>query len=427
MPDNKRQYVVDFDSGSKDPFTSIRTVEPDEDDKDKNPLDNQDDNPKPGDDKNPKPSQVDDDSDVDDTDDDNSPDVDDDDSSDDDNYDDSRDDSSDDDDDEGDEGDESRREPTDDEDDEDSLNPYYYLGNQLKTDGLLSEEDEIGEDISGAELYNRFRESLKKEIEPQVVQEAMNKLAEQGVTDRDILFARAIRQGVDPALLSEASAYEKYASIPEDADKESKIAVVRAMYQKRNFNENEISRMIETADAEDEIDDLFNQSKEFFGNKRDEFVQSEQQRAAEYQQRVQQQEQEVNKRVKSILSSKKLMGEEISENEANEIYNSIYNPTDVVEVQGQKYRATELQKFLLEFNNNPELKLYLFKKWKYKDMDRDKMKKKVKDEMEKDFLNAYGNKITKKVKKTKQPSNKKIKEKLEENKKTGNTFTIDLS
>ena len=89
-------------------------------------------------------------------------------------------------------------ENTDGEDGE--VNPYFYLGQQLREDGFL--DMEIGNDVDGLSIYNAYREKLKKDAEPQVRQEIVSALQAEGFDSQDLLYARAIRQGVDLPLTS---------------------------------------------------------------------------------------------------------------------------------------------------------------------------------------------------------------------------------
>lgn len=305
------------------------------------------------------------------------------------------------------------------EEEEADVNPYFYLGQQLKQDGFLDED--ITEDVTGADIYSKYREKLEEELKPQVVQSIYSELASQGINDQDITLARAIRQGVDLRLLSEVTTYDKYASTPDDAPADDKIQAIKAMYLDRNFKENEAQKLIDTIESEDSIDEAFSETKEYFGQKYAQFVENEQRRVEEQQRMIQEQEQRVNERVRSLLGGRELMGEPISKEQAKEIENAIYNPDRIVNIQNQQYRATELQQFLLEFNNSEELKLFLFKKWKYRDQDEQNIKNKAKDEAEQELLAAYKKAVVKDKNATRK---KKVKNKLDTNKKNSNSYII---
>ena len=67
----------------------------------------------------------------------------------------------------------------------------------------------------------------------------------------------------------------------------------------------------------------------------------------------------------------------------------------------------------LDWETNPEMKLYLFKKFLFKDAEQEQIKKTVKKEVENDFLKGYEKSVTKNTKASK---NKKVKNQLEQNK-----------
>lgn len=319
--------------------------------------------------------------------------------------------------------------PIVDQEEEDEPNPYYYLSAQLKKDGFLLDDFEANEEVTGVDVYNAYRKKLESELQPQIEQQVYAKLQEQGVNENDLVIARAIRQGVDPSLLSENTMHERYASLNEDADRDQKINSIRAMYQSRNFKEKEIENLIRTATEDDDLnlDDFHAEAKEFHREKWNEFKEAENTRAQQQEQAYRQRMQEAENLVNKVLTEQEVFGEKMSEEEVSILRDAIYNPTDSVEWQGQKYSVTKLYLFDHMLQTDPQMKLWLFKKYLLRDHEQDTIKKKVKKEVEQDMLSAYEKSVKKDLMNRRR---KQVKQQLENNPHVADsnkkTYTIDL-
>jgi len=307
------------------------------------------------------------------------------------------------------------------------VNPYFYLQQQLKEDGFIPNETDFGEDVDGMSVYTAYKSKLREDLEPTVRQEVLTELSKSGYNDQDLVVARAIRQGVDPRLLSTVSSYELYAQMPDDSDMDQKLAVVKGMYQTRGFKQEEIDRLVQV-DAEDDdsiknLDKIFKDSKQFFGGKYNDFVTQENQRAETEKQKAQVELQKAKELITSVITKQEVLGEKMTKAQAKLFENAIYKETESVEVQGNKYRATPMQKFLLEFEQNPEMKLLMFKQWMFKDQEKAQIETEAKKKVDNEFLQGYKNRVVKSKKATK---NIAVKKKLETNKKTANSYFLDF-
>ena len=271
-------------------------------------------------------------------------------------------------------------------------NPFFYLGQQLKKEGFLQENFEISQEAQGHEIFDAYKNKLRGDLEPQIRQEVYAQLQNEGVNANDIIIAQAIRGGTDYRLLNEVTMHEKFGSFGSGVSQEEKVEAVRYMYISRGFSEKEILKNLQKDEESDEIiglDDLFSDSQEFHKSKFTEFKVNQEKQYEQQQVLVRDQIKRSEDMIRNVLSSKKILDEPISDNQAKELREAIYSPTAVVEVEGIKYNTTELKKFLHEFDNSTELKLWLFKKYKFKGQDSEVIKAEVKKEVEDDFLNVY--------------------------------------
>lgn len=297
--------------------------------------------------------------------------------------------------------------------DEEDINPYFYLSSKLKSDGFLLEEFDPKENVSGLEVYDAYRKKLQKELEPRITQEVYNKLQSEGVTSEDLLVARAIRQGVDIALLSESTMHERYASLNDKSDRDSKLNSIRAMYQSRKFSTKEIENLVNiaTADDDENLDDYFSESTQFHKSRWQHFQQEEKERVIREEQTQQAQLDAAEKLVNKIFTARELLGDKLDEQESAILREGIYSPTDRLDIGGQEYTVSKLYKFNYELETNPELKLWLFKKYLTRGMELDSLRKEVTKELEDDIMKAYETSVKKDLRARKK---KEIVQKLEE-------------
>lgn len=314
---------------------------------------------------------------------------------------------------------------TDDDDEESSdVNPYFYLQNQLRTDGFIGEDVEFSEDVDGLSVYNAYKDKLKKDLEPAVRDEILNGLASQGYNESDLVIARALRSGIDPRLLSQVGAYEVYASIPEDSDEDTKISAIKAMYQSRGIKPKEAEALLTVAQESENVDEIFKESKQFFTDSYNSFVEQQAQLEEQQKKQAEESQQQALELVRNIVSSREILGEKLTATQAKEFEDAITKQTEVVEVNGAKYRVSEMEKFISDVQTDPNIMLYLFKKWKFRGQEEDAIKKEVKKEVEDDFLSEYETKVVKRKSKATKNKNKAIKTQLEKNKEKGQQYFV---
>jgi hypothetical protein len=315
-------------------------------------------------------------------------------------------------------------------DDEDSdVNLYYHIGNELKNDSFLPDDFEITDDIDGATLKQSVKTKLREELEPAIRQEFQQTLVNEGYNEQDLLVARAIRQGVDPNLLSTASMYETYANISDDISDSEKETVISQMYRSRGLQGDEIANLIKIAKGDEEekvgeeFDKLFLDSKTFFEGKYGEFIKAEEERNSQLQEQAVINLQKTNELINGVISNRKLGDVTMSPQQAKDFEDAIRKP-GVVDISGQKYQSTELQKFLYDFQTNDELKLLTFFLHKFRDQQKDQLKKEAKKEVESEFMNSYKQRV---VKSKASKNQRKVKETIDAQKKKGNSIFLDFS
>lgn len=287
------------------------------------------------------------------------------------------------------------------EEEDEDINPYEFLGKQLQSDGFLDRDFEIKKDIQGTDLYNAYSEKLKKEIEPQIKQAVYGELAEQGINEQDLVMARLIRSGVDVSVLQNSVAlYEKLANYNKNAEESDKETAIRHMYATKGYSDDEAEVLISRAKDNEKFDDLYATSSKFFEEKYKDFVTSQIEQTELQRRQYKEFVEKQDNHIKSKLSSGEIYGEKIDKQMAKEIQDAIYRTDDVLEIEGKKYPASKFHKFMTDFNNDPELRVWAYKKWAYRGKDMDSIKKQTEKELEEDFLGAYKKTVLKTNKKS---------------------------
>lgn len=306
---------------------------------------------------------------------------------------------------------EESEESEEEESDQTSENPYYNFAQALKSDGFLSEDVEIGEDISGSAIKNLYKNSIQDSAYSEIRSEVLNDLKSEGLDETTVLYAQAIKAGVDVSQLNAAARLERMSNIDiETAKSADKVSLIKSWYKDRGLSEKESARMLEDVEideGDDGVDNLAKEAKKFYKNGFKEYKTNqskalEDNRTAQKRARI-----ESEKRVNAILTKRNIMGESITKEQADDIKKAIYEATEQVELNGQIHNATEFQKFRHEFNTSEEIQLLMFKKFKYLQTDKESIKKEVKEEVEDDFLKGYKKSVKKDITPKKKRKTKK--------------------
>lgn len=304
---------------------------------------------------------------------------------------------------------------------EDNVNLYYYMAEQLKKDGELPEDFELSQEVKPQDIYNTYKESLRGDVEADITNQVLLHLKNQGINDRDLQYAKLIRSGVDINTLNLSSKYEQLSSVEiEGADLTSKQKLIREMYSDKGMDEDAISMLVDSADIDDKTDEFAKRAKEYFKTKSEQILEQETLTAQQRQEAENKLREQRLKHINNIWDSGKLLDEDIPN--VKDFKKSVYERTLTENINGQSYNLSEFEKFSHQLDVDPEVRLWAFKKFKYRGEDATKLKEEVKAEVEDNFFSGYKQEYEKR--KT-NPLKSTLKRKLEENSKKGITIFED--
>lgn len=267
-------------------------------------------------------------------------------------------------------------------------NPYSLLGKQFKKDGLLKDDVEIEEDISGIALYARVKKHLEDTTRARVQQEFNDQMKASGINEENIRRWQLFQQGYDPNQLKAASVYGQLKSVPDDSDQDTMLQVIRAYHNDRGLQGYESERILDNI-AEEDLAKEFKRSKEHFGRKEKELVAQEQQAQKAIEQQRIQQDTKNRQIIDGILGSQQIGSEKLTPQQAKAIHEDLYEKREKLDIQGVKHDATPFQKFDWMLKNDLTFLLQLYKMYKYKDTQEQEIVTKVKEQVDNDFLSAY--------------------------------------
>lgn len=275
---------------------------------------------------------------------------------------------------------------------------YELFAKDLIKYGDLDSEFKVERGLSGSDLRKAYANKLKKELEPTVKEQIVQELRELGASAEDIQIARLMRQGMDINVLqNKVVLYDRLRNKRKDATDEFKESAVAHMYADQGYDDDDIKTLLETAKATDgRLDALYDKSVKNFDEKYNQVVEEQDRLYSEQRKAYTEQIERENNHVRSALNKGELYGEKIDKQLAKEIERGIYEATEVFEVGGQRQAVSQFQKFIYEFNNNPELRVAAFKNYQFPKESLKNVKKDIKKEVEEDFLSGYKKNVVKK-------------------------------
>lgn len=268
---------------------------------------------------------------------------------------------------------------TDDEEDDTEFEDLgTLLAKQLKEDGFISEEFEVKEGLTAQEVYQEYKKTNESKLAAELAQALEEKLTLAGINERNIMVLQAIENQVPIDELYEYDKIRKFATL-EEISTEDSDKILTEYYKQRDWSKDEIEERLENIDISGKRDVEEKKAQEFFKNKVSSFDE-EQRKISEQRIARQQQIVEYNKRVLAkAVNDKELAGEKLSPSEANKILEAVQR-RDIYEVDGQKVEATEIEIFKYQLDNDFEKLLEAFKYVRFREQERDKIKKEAASE-----------------------------------------------
>ena len=228
------------------------------------------------------------------------------------------------------------------------------LAEYYKSKGLLPDDYEVPTNLTSEQLAEAFEGHVGKRKAEEIEDEYRSK----GYDEQLIEYAAIIRQGGNPEDLQAHAQYNMLAEFDTD-DAEDMKKVVTYMYQDKGLKEREIKRIIENADYDDDLTELFKEAREYFGEKRDSYLDEVRSNLLAEKERQEQERKKVVEQYKGVIR-KKAFGElQINDDDAKRFERDFLEPTErhiVKNADGTStpMKITKYQKAMMDIQQNPE-------------------------------------------------------------------------
>jgi transposase-like protein len=279
-------------------------------------------------------------------------------------------------------------------------NFYSAAVARMTLSGELPKDFQLPEDLSDDEadvtIFNAYKENLKPTARQELFTEFQNEIKKKGWSQSTLEYASMLENGVSESELRQITDYRTLASIDiTKMDEDDKSDYVHRMYQDRNWKESEIKRAINSAIDEGELDTLSTEATDYFKNRKEEYDREKKLIAEQNMRQKEQVAQYQQSIVSEIFNNKELAGEKFTEDQLDDFEDALYEKKIPVQYNGQVYQVSEFDQFDAALKDNFALKLWLFKKYKFRDSDIEQIKAEAKREAEESTIVKWGKKTRK--------------------------------
>ena len=267
------------------------------------------------------------------------------------------------------------------------------LAMQLKKEGVFSEDFDVTADTTQQEIYEAYKESIEEDVVNRLVYEFQQKLQEEGYTEDHLKLAKLIANASqeDTKQLKVMVTDKNLSETPFGGlDDEKTISVVKEYLQRTNVGKSQkiVDRLLDTMMVdEEEFKEAFEESKEFFKNESQRIEEEQTNRDAinrKAREEIIARNQEV---ISNTISTGVILGAKIPN--IKKFSESVTQNTEIVEMRGQKRNISRFGKFLLEFNQNPEVQLWAFNQHLFSEEIKEKVSEEATNKAEIDLLKNF--------------------------------------
>lgn len=255
---------------------------------------------------------------------------------------------------------------------DDPINVTFFLANALKEKGIISADD-IKDNITDEEVLRLYENSHYERIRAEEESKLSLALQARGITEENLQYAMAIQNGYSPEFLLEQNRIRAYAQLgnQEDVSRDIQENIIKEFHRSRGLMDDEIEdRMTDLELNDDKFNTDFQRAVEFFGKKNLEFEQENKAIAIERERAMFESQKKNRELLQTVFTTGIIGGEKLTPTQLEDYKKGLELQDEVLEIQGQTYRASKFDKFIHEFQNNLETQLLAFKMMMFKDMDK---------------------------------------------------------
>lgn len=284
-----------------------------------------------------------------------------------------------------------------DESEEGEVNLTYFMANALKERGVIDVE-ELPEDLTEEELLQIYANSHEERIRAAEEQKLLATLEQRGITEQNLTMAMAIQNGYSPDMLLEQNRYKAFADLrgQDTVDRSVKEQVIREYLRTRDFFDDEIERRMEDLELDDDLFEKdFERATEKFAGLYEDFRRENEYMTQQREAQILEKQRHNQQLLENIRSTGQISGEKFTRTQLEDFERGLFYQDQVVEVNGQPYRASKFDKFILEFQNNFETQLLAFKLMEFRNMDKQIITQEAQAKAEESLFKELKNRLEK--------------------------------
>jgi hypothetical protein len=267
------------------------------------------------------------------------------------------------------------------------------LAMQLKKEGVFSEDFDVTANTTQQEIYEAYKESIEEDVINKLVYDFQQKLQEEGYTEDNLKLAKLLSTASqeDTKQLKVMATDRALSETPfGGVDDEKTISVVKEYLQRTNVGKSQkiVDRLLDTMMVdEEEFKEAFEESKEFF-KKESQRIEEEQVNRDTLNRKAREEIIARNREViNTTISTGSVRGSKIPN--VKKFTEGVTENTESVDIRGQRRVITKLGKFLLEFNQDPELQLWAFNQHLFSEEIKEKVSEEATNKAEIDLLKNF--------------------------------------
>lgn len=276
---------------------------------------------------------------------------------------------------------------------EEEINVSFFMADALRQKGILN-LDNVPEDITEEQVVELYTYAHEERIQNQI----FSTLQQRGITERNLEMAMAIENGYSPDFLLEQNRYKAFSNLKdqEDVSRDVKESVVNQWLQSRDLFEDEITERKDTYTLNDEVFETdYNRAVNYFDTKSKEFDQQNRLATIERELTILETQKKNRDLLTQVETKGEIAGEKMTAAQLEDFRRGLRMQEEIVEINGQAYKASKFDKFINDIQNNFETQLLAFKLLMFRDMDKKIIEQAAEGRAEESLFKNLTTKMTK--------------------------------
>ena len=236
------------------------------------------------------------------------------------------------------------------------LNLVRSVAEMLKSEGFIDDDVDVDNIQSKEDLDRAFIDSYRRQIEDRIKEEIISEYGLNSFDDLETIRKR--KYGIPSEELQLLETYRILASVDlDEADIDSIRKFFENYYLDRGLSEDE-AKLNAERDINDGYEQFIEKRKRYFANRYEELKRRHEEIIKKRREEERRRHEETINEIKKILKKGEFEGVKYDRRMIEEFERALFNPTEVIEINGKKVRVTPYQKKMYERSKNLEVLLH---------------------------------------------------------------------